>query len=401
MEKLYDITFTFDPKDYSGEVKSVALRGEFLFYKSGLTGHTDKTSMEDCDKKYPPNQYKEGLNHIGDLYYEDMKKNEQGIYEVTLRLPAGVYPYHFLINPKLTEPATIAPYSWSNMTLSDGSQRALEDREAAFACHFTGPNNHVMADPKNPSISPTVTSGQMNSELYVGTDEESICLPISDKSKAGVISYLSYFDVDDKVQSLAIYLPANYDKDKTYPLILTSHGGEGNEGDWHNQGTINNIMDHLIDQKKTRPAIIACMNNSVYDWDFPKIARNCEERVVPFLEKLFHISPNVKDRAFCGLSFGSVTTLYMYLHCNRSYQYFGAFSGGFPKEYRLDDPHLKDVKLMIGSAEEDFAYAGVRKALNALDANGLPYVPYFVTGSHSWFCWTQMFQYFAETVLWK
>ena len=187
-----------------------------------------------------------------------------------------------------------------------------------------------------------------------------------------------------------------------------SHGGGGNEADWPSQGSIGNVMDHLIAQGKTREAILVCMNNSVYQWDFGKIARNCEERIIPFLEKLFPISKDTKDRAFCGLSMGSMTTLYMYMHRSHVYDYFGAFSGGIApghEQFTLEDPHLKDVTLMIGSAEEDIAYnereIGVPPTIRALEAKGLPYIPYFVTGSHDWFCWPQMFQHFAEAVLWK
>lgn len=39
--------------------------------------------------------------------------------------------------------------------------------------------------------------------------------------------------------------------------------------------------------------------------------------------------------------------------------------------------------------------------MRALEAKQLPFIPYFVTGSHDWFCWQQMFAYFAEEVLWK
>ena len=55
------------------------------------------------------------------------------------------------------------------------------------------------------------------------------------------------------------------------------------------------------------------------------------------------------------------------------------------EQFTLEDPHLKDVTLMIGSAEEDIAYnereIGVPPTIRALDAKGLPYIPYFVTGS--------------------
>lgn len=407
MKKLYDVTLRFDPKDYPGEVNAVGLKGEFLFYKSGLTGNTDETGMVDCEEKFPPSQYTEDLDSIGGVYYEEMTKNDAGIYEVSLRLPAGVYPYSFLVNPELDAPSDDPRLSWNNLILKDGSKKGIKDLEKALACAFTGETNHQIVDPKNPPVAPTATGVQRNSELYVGTPEECVWLPIEDEAKAGTVTYLSYTDIDGKPQSVAVYLPANYDKAKTYPLVLVSHGGGGNEADWPSQGSIGNIMDNLIAAGKTKEAILVCMNNSVYAWDFKKIADNCEQCVIPFIEKIFNVSKDVKDRAFCGLSMGSMTTLYMYMHRAAVYDYFGAFSGGIAggEHFTLEDPHLKDVTLMIGSAEEDIAYnerdIGVPPTIRALKAKGLPHVPYFTTGSHDWFCWPQMYAYFAEHVLWS
>ena len=72
MKKLYDVTFRLDPAEVEGEVRAVGLKGEFLFYESGLTGHTDLTGMVDCTEKFPPSQYREGLASIGGIYYEPM-----------------------------------------------------------------------------------------------------------------------------------------------------------------------------------------------------------------------------------------------------------------------------------------------------------------------------------------
>ena len=412
MKKLYDVTIKFDPKDYDGEVKAVGLRGEFLFYKSGLTDHTDETGMVDCDEKFPPSAYSEDLDNIGGIYYEEMEKNEDGLYEVNLKLPAGMYPYTFLVNPVLTDASEDPRFGWTNMQLKDGSKKSIKDVEKAMASGFAGPENHMIPDPKNPPIAPTVSGKQMNSELYVGTPEECAWLPITDRAKAGTVTYMSYTDIDGDPQSIAVYLPVDYDRNKTYPLVLVSHGGGGNEADWPSQGGIGNIMDNLIAAAKTKESILVCMNNSVYsrgfgDWDFAKIAENCEKCIIPFVEKVFNVSKNVKDRAFCGLSMGSMTTLYMYMHRTEVYDYFGAFSGGIAggKYFSLDNPHLKDVTLMIGSAEEDIAYnereIGVPPTIRALKAKDIPYIPYFTTGSHDWFCWPQMFAYFAEHVLWK
>lgn len=75
MKTLYDVTITFDPAESPVPVKNVALVGEFLFYQSNLTGHTDKTGMVDCDKKYTPHEYREGLDSIGGLYQHRRKEN--------------------------------------------------------------------------------------------------------------------------------------------------------------------------------------------------------------------------------------------------------------------------------------------------------------------------------------
>ena len=407
MKKLYDVTICFDPRDYPGEVKGVGLRGEFLFYKSGLTGHTDQTGMVDCTEKFPPSQYSDALDSIGGAYYEEMTPDSDCVYRVSLKLPAGAYPYSFLVNPALAEPSTDPRLAWNNMTLADGTQKSLKDMEKAMESGFSGPENHMIPDPKNPPIAPTVTGRQQNSMLYVGTPEECLWLPIGDAAKAGTVTYLSYTDIDGKTQSIGVYLPAGYDKNKTYPLVLVSHGGGGNEADWLHQGGAGHIMDNLIAQGRAKEAILVCMNNSVYQWEYAKIAENCEKCVIPFVEKIFNVSTSVHDRAFCGLSMGSMTTLYMYMHRAEVYDYFGAFSGGLAggEHFTLEDPHLKDVKLMIGSAEEDIAYnereIGVPPTIRALTAKGIPFTPYFTTASHDWFCWPQMFAYFAEHILWS
>ena len=242
----------------------------------------------------------------------------------------------------------------------------------------------------------------------MGTSAECLRIPIGDPDRTGTVSFQSYVDIDGNTRSAGVYLPAGYDKTRTYPLIIVSHGGGGNEVDWFSQGNINHIMDNLIAQGRTKDAILVTPNNSVYDWNYQKIAQNTESCLIPFLEKIYNISANTCDRAFCGLSMGSMTTLYMLYHHSRLYDYYGAFSGGLAPghpAFSLEDPHIRDVTLLIGCGEEDIAYntreIGVPTTIAALKDAGVPYKPYFVTGSHDWFCWPDMFAYFAENVLWK
>ena len=407
-ESLHTCTLTFDPQSVPDmEVTGVGLKGEFLFYQSNMTLHTDETGMADgVSKYYPPSEYESGMASIGGLYYEEMTKNEDGIYEITLTLPAGVYPYQFVINPELGPEDE--QMSWSNVTTKDGEKKGFVDLMSSLQLGNQAPKNRFITDPLNPPTVPTVTGNQSNSELIVGTCKETLRAPIDDEAKKGTVSYQSYIDIDGKVQSAGIYLPAGYDKEKTYPLLLVSHGGGGNEGDWFSQGQLGNIMDNLIAQGKTKEAIVVTPNNVVYDWDYEKIAANIQDCLLPYLEKIYHISSDVHDRAFCGLSMGSMTTLYMFYHYSERYDYFGAFSGGLApgnEYFSLDDDHIREVKLLIGSAEEDIAYnyqdIGVPTTIEALKEAEVPFEPYFVTGSHDWFCWPDMFAYFAENFLWQ
>lgn len=401
--KLYTMNFTFNPKDYNGTIKNIAVVGEFLFYNSNLTGDTDKTGMNDLKTKYVPSQYKSGMKPVGGLYYQELKYDSvKKVYSTTLQLPAGVYGYHFTINSTLGEPATTPDKSWSNVMTSDGKLHG-----------FTTMGDSIV-DPKNKPKVATLTGGQMGSELYVGSSNECDWIPNSNKSKRGTVTFASYTDVNDTTQSLGIYLPVGYNKNasKPYKVIFVSHGGGGNENDWYSQGGINNIMDNLIAQGKTKDAIIVTMNNSVYQtadhsWDFPKISDNLFNNIMPYMERVYNVSKNVNDRAFCGLSMGSMTTCYMYMHHADKFGYFGAFSGGLAggKYFDLSSPNLNKTVLMVGSGEEDIAYnttdIGVPTFEKALNAKKIKYVAHFVPGAHDWFTWPQLFTYFADNVLWS
>ena len=56
--------------------------------------------------------------------------------------------------------------------------------------------------------------------------------PIADASKKGSLSYELYKDVEGNDAYIGVYVPANYDANKAYPLVIVSHGGGGNEADW-------------------------------------------------------------------------------------------------------------------------------------------------------------------------
>ena len=400
---LFQVDFSFDPRQYDGEIVSIGLAGEFLFYRSNLTGSTDQTGMMDNTEKFPPVRYQPGMAPIGGRYYQDMLFNaDQGVYQASLNLPAGLYNYHFLINAELIEPVT-GPMAWSNVQTADGQIHGLK-----FSF------DQWLADPDNKPPLPTPTGLQRSSSLALGTAADFIWLADEKTTGRGTVTFLSYSDIDGQTQHIGVYLPAGYDRQSAQPyqLILVSHGGGGNENDWYAQGNINVIMDNLIAQGRTQKAILVTMNNGVYKdpethWDFSKISENIAKCVLPHVEKLFNISPKVEDRAFCGLSMGGMTTSYLYMHHTDWFGCYGIFSGAIAggKNFTLESPDLTAACLMVGCGEEDMAYnstdIGLIKFQNELRAKGIDFTPYFVTGAHDWFAWPRLFAFFAEHVLWQ
>lgn len=399
---LFQVDFTFDPKHFEGEIASIGLAGEFLFYRSNLTGSTDQTGMMDNTEKFPPTRYQPGMAPIGGRYYQDMLFDaDQGVYQASLVLPAGLYNYHFLINAELTKPVT-GPLAWSNVQTADGQTHGLK---FSFDRWF--------ADPDNKPALPTPTGLQRSSSLALGSADDFVWLADEKAAGRGTVTFVSYADIEGQTRHLGVYLPTGYDRqaDRPYRLVLVSHGGGGNENDWFAQGNINVIMDNLLAQGRTRDAVLVTMNNGLYPdpvshWDFPKIADNLIQRILPFVERVFNVSTNPEDRAFCGLSMGGMTTSYIYMHHARLFGYFGVFSGavaGGP-HFTLANPDLANTTLMVGCGEEDMAYndtdIGLIKFQNELRAAGIRYAPYFVTGAHDWFAWPRLFTYFAESILW-
>lgn len=396
-EELYTVTVTLDPADVQGvEVNSAGIKGEFLFYESNMTEHTDLTGMYDgVEKLYTPYEYQPGMASIGGLYYEEMTKNADGIFEITLQLPAGVYPYQFVINPVLGPESDWM--TWANVLTKTGEKGCF------------GFDAMSIQDPKNPAMKVTLTGNQSNSELIVGDTNRR---PVEDPAQRGTVSFQTYIDLNGQTQSLGVYLPAGYDKTQEYPLIVLSHGRFGNEVDWFSQGQVANIMDNLIAQGKTRPAIVVTPNGNVFQeeeyWNFEQYGVNIRNCVLPYIESIYNISSDVNDRCFSGLSMGGMTTMHMFYNCTDLFGWYGAFSGSVTHHmtsYNPENEAIKNVKLFIGAGEEDYAYNdkefAVKFAMEDLDALGVSYESYFLTGAHDWFNWPEIFEYYAANVLWK
>ena len=230
--------------------------------------------------------------------------------------------------------------------------------------------------------------------------------------KKGTQFYEEYVGLEGKTQYIGIYLPANYDSNRTtpYKTIYASHGGGGNETDWFAMGHADNIMDYLIGTNQTTEAIVVTMDNAYYQWDYSKIEENVLNYIIPHMESKYNVSKDPFDRAFCGLSMGGMTTTHMYFDHPQEFGYFGIFSGTDLTAVK-DDPNLRTPKVMAAVGTCDIASETIMPGDNikyehivqwAKDNQMTNFVDGgYIKGSHDWFVWSQCFKDFVTKVAWS
>ena len=217
------------------------------------------------------------------------------------------------------------------------------------------------------------------------------------------------------LEYLGIYTPAGYGANAAdpYKVVYMSHGGGGNETDWFAMGHVDNIAANAVAAGEAEEFLIVTMDNAHYEWDFAKIEENVLNYIIPFVDANYNVSTEVADRAFCGLSMGSMTTMNMYFDHPTEFAYFGMWSASDMRAVKdaegLDFPTVMAAVDTCGIASstimpndgeydknyEDFEAWAATQGLPNIHCDG--YVP----GAHDWFTWSQCFHTFATEYLWK
>lgn len=166
-------------------------------------------------------------------------------------------------------------------------------------------------------------------------------------------------------------------------------------------------MDNLIANGEIADTIVVTMNNTYFGWDYDKVLPNVVDHIIPYVEENYSVSKNAKDRAFCGLSMGSMTTNQMAKTYPKEFGYFGSFSGGSTD---LDKTHydvdaLNDAVLYLTAGNIDMAYnndMGISSIdyMKLYDELGVKYDFDLLLGSHDWYVWRESFTNFAKDYLW-
>lgn len=363
------------------KIEKVFLKGSFQFYKREETESYTAFGDNSGIPTYDAYSYRKGMFGTGvdvtagkELTYE-MNPVSESVYTLTLPLPSGIYGYSFsILYTDGTMDKTI--YDPENMPLKNGG-------------HTIGQSEFDLGDP----------------------DRERVPLRYELKqpgTSCGTLRFESYTAIDGTTQPLGIWLPEGYTPDRTYRTIYVSHGGGGNEVDWMISGRLPVIMQNLIRAGETEEAILITMDNTWFNWDETRTLPNVLECIIPYVESHYSVLPGYENRAFCGLSMGSMTTNNMMKIYPGEFGYYGGFSGGIQD---LDPAHYQPEVLRTRKIYEtcgcvDIAYNNSRGIstldyLKVLDTLEVPYTFELLDGSHDWGVWRESFIRFAEKILWK
>lgn len=319
---------------------------------------------------YQPSQYRPGLMRGGGGYDVEMTNAGNGYWVTDVPLAAGANQYWFYVNNNtnlwVADPANSPIFAPDGLT---GTARRAFNK--VFVPYDAAKQN------------------------YAPLAARQIELARADSPK-GTWSYVP-FEVDGTTRTLGVYLPPNYDPNRAepYKTIYMQHGSGQDQSDWMNMGDVPVIMDNLIQDGTTEPAVVITTNTNYLgaaNQGYP----NLRNVVLPFVEAHYNVSTNAIDRAFAGLSAGSFVTQNLINFDADEFGYYGPWSGGV--SVRATTPNLAAPYILFGGGRWDFGLPNANQVAALDDAGFIENV--VVAGAHDFNTWDQMFTTFARDYLW-
>ncbi len=369
-----DYTVRFVYKDTNDEkvARKVVLTGNFQFADKNdeAIKNGDLSNM----KIYSAYEYKNGMfNHTNSPieYNLDVIGDESDeLFSVEIPLPGNLYYYDYTV------------------TYADGSQETIED-----------PANKAVGNGAHTSNHSLVVVGDKE---HCAEGQEFI---YANSEQKGTVEYVTYTATDGTEQPLGVYLPYQYDPEKTYKTIYLSHGGGGNEAEWMTIGAVPNIMDNLIAEGKAEEAVVVTMDHTYFEFDYEICKKNMEENIIPYIEEHYSVSKNAEDRAFGGLSRPSGGRM---LTVGFAHEWTEKFGYYYLNCSTLGDVQIKDAEAMkqagiylnVGSVDI-LALPDAKAVHSNLEEAQVEHRFDIIDGGHDWALWRKSFTVFVSEILWQ
>ncbi len=228
-----------------------------------------------------------------------------------------------------------------------------------------------------------------------------------------------------KFRKCFVYLPANYDPEKAYPLLFLLHGIGGNESEWTG-GRPEVILGNLAAAGEAVEMIAVTPNVKAYPAGtsstggmysaeaiaaFDYFINDLRDDLLPFIKENYKILEGKENMAVAGFSMGGREALYIGLSMPETFGYIGAFAPapgllpytGFTEEKGLfTEDTLKAAEgsnpfILINTGDRDQTVGEwPRIYADTLTKNGTENVFYVTQGDHNFFVWKNGLYHFAK-----
>lgn len=214
--------------------------------------------------------------------------------------------------------------------------------------------------------------------------------------------------VTGEYESCLVYLPPDFRRntDKRYPVLYLQHGGSQNENVWVYEAKINFIMDNLLAEGKAVPFIIVMNNGMVqvkkedgsWEYDSDQLQQLLIQDCIPYIDQQYPTLTDAWNRAFAGLSMGSLQGGRFFFERRDVIASAGLFTGyrypdpGHPQPYlhALDDPegfNSSSRLFFIAVGADEVSYEKVREESERCTEKGIRHIFRAYPGGHEWHVW--------------
>lgn len=228
-------------------------------------------------------------------------------------------------------------------------------------------------------------------------------------------------DVTGTERKAMVFLPAGYDKNKSYPVLYLLHGYGGSQKTWRNKRA-HIIVQNLMYFEDVPEMIVVCPDCVVgyegksddlkfYDCIeyFDRTEKEVVDNLMPYIEANYNVLTGRENTAIAGNSMGGRNALAIGFKHQDKFGYVGAFSSVSPipmENYRV--PALLD-ELKIDSSQFEFLMLSVGKSDNVcgnvtyrlhdyLTQREIEHVFYDVEGEHENRVWQNSLYNFCRNI---
>ena len=404
----------------AGKKKTIKIKGKVK--KAKYMFKSSKPSIAKVNKKGTVTAKKAGKAVITITEKKKAKKKIIGKVNVIVKNKKEV--------KKTMEPSTqpsMAPKATVSQTpAANASQSPVSAAPSAPAATAT-PSSTPTASPKTTPYNGPVASSKPKSFI-----DESFDVPEDYEEELDGYTYAEpktityYSKVSEADRRAVVYLPADYDANKKYPIMYLLHGIGGSENEWKS-GLPEYITGNLNKEGKIPEMIIVCPNQLVkvpgekmpgYYLDpgrfvmFNRMVDELRTSLIPYMEENYSIMEGRDNHAIAGLSMGGRTSLYCGFYMLDYFSYIGAFEpapgilpynaedGLFTEDtFKIPEEYQDTTLIMIQQGDNDNVVSdNPTKYHKVLEKNGVRHMFNNVPYGHDWNAWREGLYNFARRV---